>query len=199
MCNLNKKLVLFDYTVEQFVKWDKEITNRQQGLDNEVLKSFSFTRFMKLLYFTCLESVNVENSDIGLFKIFRKFLAYENGPVEVDVYNNRSFLFRYKFNGRFLERRKKEDEQKENEEKLYEVYSNKLEGYKEEKKAIDEAIKKLRKRNKDIFHMENTIFLVELSHNLKLWKSASFFSYPIIDTSIKSLKEEKELFEKIFN
>lgn len=38
--------------------------------------------------------------------------------------------------------------------------------------------------------------MIELSHNLKLWKDSVFLYPPIMDTSVNVLKKEKELFEK---
>ncbi|MCC8143607.1 MAG: hypothetical protein LIO97_06730, partial [Tannerellaceae bacterium] len=81
-------------------------TKGQKPHINECLEKFNAVRFMKLLYFTCLESCSdfVEGkSENTLFDLFDDFLAYEKGPVEIDVYSYyRSILPRYVFNGQFL-------------------------------------------------------------------------------------------------
>ncbi len=200
MCNINKKLTLFDYAVGEFVKWDKDVTGRYDCSNNEILTSFNFTRFMKLLYFTSLASVDANSPSVHLFNTFDKFLAYKNGPVEADVYNNRNFLFNYRFNGDFLE--KIEESQKEatsfeNERKDF--YEDNLRIYDRDKKILDNAIVQLRNLGSK-FPMTNTDALIELSHDLKLWKDAVFFSYPLLDTRFfEQLKEEKECFDEKFS
>ncbi len=188
MCSLNKKLTLFDYMVGEFVKWHKEKVCCSDISDNEVLKTLKLTRCMKLLYFTCLASVGKDNGNYkGLFRTFNTFLAYQRGPVEENVYNNRKFLFRYRFDGEFLQKR---------ENPLGEILPNSnLEEYNQEKKLIDKAIGDL--KNIPKFPMNDTDALVDLSHNLKLWKESIAFSYPLLPTRFESeLKREKELFDK---
>ncbi len=195
MCNLNKKLILFDYMVGKFVEWDKEITNRSHAETDEILKSFGFTRYMKLLYFTCLESVDLERQEeeeeYNLFNTFDTFFAYQNGPVEDHVYNNRSFLFNYEFKGDFLETLKNTTDPLEKE--RVDIYNTNIKGiYKKDVTLIDRAIASL-KRKKN-FPMADTQALISLSHNLKLWKSAIVLPFPKLDICSENLWEEKKLF-----
>lgn len=98
MCNQQEKLPIFAYTLKSLVKLQLDYEYEQLGRAsqkdypeeeyNRALEDFSNTRIMKLLYFTCLESVKEKDGkiDIGLFKYFDDFHAYERGPVEVDIY-----------------------------------------------------------------------------------------------------------------
>lgn len=98
MCKLREKLIVFDLLVEKLVKWQSELL-KAKGEDpsnDECLQKFDSVRFMKLLYFVCLESCQ-ESLEDNLFGLFDNFLAYERGPVEVDVYSNRSILPRYTY------------------------------------------------------------------------------------------------------
>jgi len=56
------------------------------------IEKFSTTRFMKLLYFTCLESARDDNSHVNsdnLFTYFNDFRAYKNGPIEQTIYDHK--------------------------------------------------------------------------------------------------------------
>ncbi len=192
--------------VGKFVKWDNTIIGRNNPTDDEILKSFNFTRYMKLLYFTCLASVNLTEEEeeeeeedrkiitkMGLFSTFDSFWAYENGPVETHVYSNRSFLFNYEFKNGVLETLKdKTDSFEQSRIKIYK--KNITSTYVTDTVLIDKSIEWLINQGQ-AFPMTDTKALVDLSHSLKLWKDAIFLQNPILDINISNLKEEKELFE----
>lgn len=94
MCELRRKLLAFDYTIGELVKWDSEVNGHTE---KESLQMFSNVRLMKCLYSICAVSVAFyEESNVSLFDLFDNFLAYPRGPVEVDTYINLSSLIRYK-------------------------------------------------------------------------------------------------------
>ncbi|WP_172919570.1 type II toxin-antitoxin system antitoxin SocA domain-containing protein [Capnocytophaga canis] len=160
--NLQNKLDTFSYMIGRFVDWEKEIRKEKEEKETsseEILEGFSQTRLMKLLYFTCLASFE-DKEDIGLFSIFNNFEAYPKGPVEVDVYSNRSELTNFKYNGFYLE--------KLSDDEAVKVFIDEA-----VKISIDRAINFL-KQKKDSFNMLDTDFLVELSHKLHLWNMAYF-------------------------
>lgn len=76
------KLNAFAYFRNVLLKKEMERTNQ----DNDIVKHTLFTKwFNKMLYFTCLESVEIDKS-IGLFEIFDNWRAYPNGAVESTIY-----------------------------------------------------------------------------------------------------------------
>lgn len=60
MCQLRRKLLMFDYTVGKLVEWDTNSDLKFLNTEriNESLSNFTSIGFMKLLYFICLQSVN---------------------------------------------------------------------------------------------------------------------------------------------
>jgi hypothetical protein len=104
MCQLTKKLALFNYMIdkwtEQQARKDDPTIEKGQDVSLEkkkaTIQKFSTTRFMKLAYFTCLESARIEsqketgiNIDNTLFKYLDNWIAYSNGPVEQTIYNHK--------------------------------------------------------------------------------------------------------------
>lgn len=217
MCLLRKKLLLFDYTIGKLVEWQKQEKEREGDAmfsTQKCLEGLTGVRLMKLLYFICLKSVKeeVENIEDTLFGIFKNYLAYEHGPVEVDAYNNRSSLLRYKFEDRTLKesheyRNSFEYEFNLNQEEFYRLNNNadkaldeliekeKITRY---KKMIDESILSLQKSgnylNGQSFILTETEDLVSLSHDLKLWDEANKSNGKLSVDNIFSLKEEVRLF-----
>lgn len=93
MCQLRKKIEVFDYTLHQLVEWDMAEYGRTKS---ESLANFSNVRLMKCIYGISLLSVghpNVDNKT--LFDIFDHFLAFPRGPVEIEAYSNFSLLIRF--------------------------------------------------------------------------------------------------------
>ncbi len=160
--NLRNKLDTFSYMIGRFIDWEEEIRKEKEEKETspeEILEGFSQTRLMKLLYFTCLASFE-NKKGFDLFRIFNNFEAYPRGPVEVDMYSNRSELTNFKYNGFYLE-------------KLSDNEAVKISIDIAVKISIDRAINFL-KQKKDSFNMLDTDFLVELSHKLPLWSMAYF-------------------------
>ncbi len=206
MCKVRKKLILFDYLVEQLVKWQEQKT---PGLSTtECLQKFNFVRYMKLLYFVCLESVKPEFSSVDgtLFEVYGDFLALDKGPVEINVYSNRSILPRYSFDGQFLS----ETPQDSNivEISYPSVKGNKFnnnnivsmliqgEGLTEYQALIDSSIAAL--QSNDSFPFDDTDKLVSLSHQLGMWSKAKLTNDGKLSVdNIFNLKIEKQVFEKI--
>lgn len=60
------------------------------------LNDFPVVFLDKMLYLICMESVK-SDKEIGLFDIFDNFVAFENGPVEMDIYHCFHF-FKEKYN-----------------------------------------------------------------------------------------------------
>lgn len=214
MCHLSRKQILFNDLVYKLIDWHREICDDRMSTNDEILKNFGFIRLMKLLYFVCLQSVNenVKSVDNTLFGVFDNFLPLENGPAEIDVYNNRSILPSLSFDGSFLY------EKKQDIERLKLFYSN-LKGYegestgvldylieKEDPKhrmgdyrtMIDNSIKELMKKGAS-FPFNDRQKLVDLSHELILWELANRFSSPLFTNNIALLRKEKDAFEKKIN
>ncbi|MDR0830570.1 MAG: hypothetical protein LBN95_10750 [Prevotellaceae bacterium] len=108
MCKLTQKLALFNYMIDKWTEEQVKIGTDNHELPkdevilfekkNTAIQKFSTTRFMKLAYFTCLESARRENEkakngDIQieetLFYHFNNWVAYTNGGVEQDIYNHK--------------------------------------------------------------------------------------------------------------
>lgn len=204
MCLLRKKLILFDYTIGKLVEW-KQKENPEMSVD-ACLKELSGIRLMKLLYFVCLASVKEEVEDVQktLLGIFDNYLAYENGPVEVDAYNNRASLFHYRFVDNVLqvssEYRKSfeyefglfEDEFKVDDPFKTLIAKEKLT---DQIKMIDDSFDLL--EEKKVLVCEETQNLVNLSHNLKLWNEANKSNGKLSVDNIYLLKEETNLFKAL--
>ena len=115
MCQLRRKLLMFDYTVGKLVEWDTNSDLKFLNTEriNESLSKFTSIGFMKLLYFICLQSVNEKNNlisnkqangmeitdsdKIDLFSLFDNFVALPKGPAEDDVYSHRTTLLSYRY------------------------------------------------------------------------------------------------------
>lgn len=109
MCQIRKKLLLFDYMIGKFVEWDtgRLLEESSAELKNNSLEKLTGVRLMKLLYFVCLQSAvnvydNIRNNVAmaypnHLFKVYDSYVAMPKGPVEDDMYSNRSILFRFRF------------------------------------------------------------------------------------------------------
>lgn len=116
MCKLRRKLLMFDYMIGKFVEWEndnKALSELSQDEINNSLTKMTGVRSMKLLYFVCLSSIvkKINKDEIdkeefdfendNLFNLYNNFVAMPRGPVEDDVYSNRSMLLRFKFENGF--------------------------------------------------------------------------------------------------
>ncbi len=183
MSHLNKKLTLFDYIIGKFNAWHKE-ENSPEPL--------TFTRCIKLLYFTCLASVDEENSE-GLFRTFNNFSVYDRGPVENNLMNNRIFLFNYYFQGEIL-RSKGNNTEIERERK--QKYQNNLAKYRSETTiiaSIDTTISKLKKQVPNLVNMD-TDSLVNLSFKVLGEDEMLNLLNPVLSND--HLQEKQEIFYK---
>lgn len=183
MCNL-KKTAAFEYFVSKLVGLDLNKCPSDVGNLNKELSEYSMTRYMKLLYFFCLtdvkrkrDSANPPKGTNILLDIFDNFKAYLNGPVEVDIYENRLnegmfSLFTFE-NGR-LKLRKGLDSRAQNVLK---------ETSQEVQNAIAAALSELSGKgskivkNKSILKQDTTA-LVELAHNLSpdVWPACFYYN-----------------------
>lgn len=181
MCNL-KKTAAFEYFVSKLVGLDlKKGPDDVEELNNK-LSEYPMTRYMKLLYFLCLTEAKQERekgavpSDI-LLTTFNKFEAYRNGPVEVDIYENRLYegifsLFTFEEGRLKLRREGLDSKAKDVLGKTSPVVQ----------KAIDDALSELRNKgskivpNKSILEQDTTP-LVELSHKLNpaVWPACFYY------------------------
>lgn len=180
MCKKRTKVLLFDYLLQKLLEWERELNPEKK--DDELLQNFSTVRLMKLLYFVCVQSVPESNSnnntvDQNLFSIFDNYIALNRGPVEKDVYENRYFLPNFSFDGdRFKSKEQKEE----------------MDGLESYKTQIDEAVKGLKKYCG--FPFQDTRNLIDLSHDLQMWKDARMVNNDILPIhNIKNLIEEKKL------
>lgn len=99
MCNL-KKTAAFEYFVSKLVGLDLKKGPDDVEELNKKLSEYPMTRYMKLLYFLCMMEAKQKRDRIAkgaagvvpkhdLLDTFDNFEAYLNGPVEVDIYENR--------------------------------------------------------------------------------------------------------------
>ncbi len=95
MCKAQDKLVIFSYILGELIKLQKDMIPEDSTKTNgEILKTFSNTRIMKLLYCVCLESLYTSDNDVAnenidpnnLFEELGAFTAFPNGPVLLDIY-----------------------------------------------------------------------------------------------------------------
>lgn len=198
-CSLNKKLTLFDHIISECIKWEKEITNTgDENNTNDILKSFNSTKFMKLLYFICLASVNPDKpEEYNLFYTFDHFFAYKNGPVEVNVYQNRENPFNYLYDhvkDQYYFMNTKEINIPELMLERQSFFDDNLKTYQQEKSIIDRAIDNLKMRKN--FPMTDINNLVELSQG-KLWRETVYLEYPFMDTDFPiETRKERILFDE---
>lgn len=188
MCNL-KKTAAFEYFVSKLVGLDLKKGPDDVEELNDKLSEYPMTRYMKLLYFLCMMEAKQKRDRIAkgaagvvpkhdLLDTFDNFEAYLNGPVEVDIYENRLnegifSLFTFE-EGRLKLRREGLDS------KANDVLG---ETSPVVQKAIDDALSELRNKgskivpNKSILE-QDTISLVELSHSLNsdVWPACFYYN-----------------------
>lgn len=170
MCRANEKLIVFSYAFDKFIKYQERVVTPQASID-EVFKSFSNTRLMKLLYCLCLESLVVDDSvddahlvmaKQNLFDFFGNFNALRNGPVLLDVYRALDIIpgFRYE-NGRFIGY---DEEEIKVPAKLNDIVGQ-----------IDQAFERL-ERNLPTSLFLDRDKLVSLTHKLPIWTNTFIYS-----------------------
>lgn len=139
------------------------------------------TYIMKMLYFTCLESVNIENKNTGLFEYFNNFEAWQNGPVEVEVYE----MLKNPFSKNSILRHWDE-----------EVNLNvETQGIKSQ---ISECLHKLLSTFEFKRIQESLSQLIDLSHNLGLWRKGRDLYSKKMNINLESVFIEKgEFYKKI--
>lgn len=200
MCRI-KKTAAFEYIVTKLIGLDLKNENlaamdptRRKEL-NEKLSEYPMTRYMKLLYFLCLKDTQREKDErdskktftswdnlkttAKLLNVFDNFVAYQNGPVEIDIYENRRnegmfSLFTFESNG-MLKLREKDLDSKEN--SVLNETDNNLET------AVDKALKALNENGSKIIPgrsilEQSTTAVVDLSHNLdpKVWHDCFYYN-----------------------
>jgi len=86
MCDVRKKLILANVVIEEYKKWQIEVRKVKK---DEVFNGFSTTLLMKLLYLSCLLSIEgkIKTYRNTPFGILDKWIALPNGPVEDDIYS----------------------------------------------------------------------------------------------------------------
>lgn len=156
-----KKMKVFEYVVAQSIGMGRGEAKTKEEY-NTLLRKYNITHWMKTLYFICLSDYDRKfspleyklfgNSAFGikpknLFSLFNGWTAYENGPVEADIYDNRFFINKlsplFSYDGYFLQLKDSVDEQKAYEivrEEKYKSCGGNQDGL---EKAIDESIKHL--------------------------------------------------------
>lgn len=200
MCRI-KKTAAFEYIVTKLIGLDLKNEDmaamdptRRKEL-NEKLSEYPMTRYMKLLYFLCLKDTQIEKDEqvlnntftswdklkttATLLNVFNNFVAYQNGPVEIDIYENRRnegmfSLFTFESNG-MLKLREKDLDSKEN--SVLNETDNNLET------AVDKALKALNENGSKIIPgrsilEQSTTAVVELSHNLSpnVWNDCFYYN-----------------------
>lgn len=194
MCNQQEKLPIFAFTLKSLVELQLQYENGDSGLEkkdsekystedyNRALKSFSNTRIMKLLYFTCLESVTEKEGkieNIGLFEYFDNFRAYDRGPVEVDIYMLLSKISGFLYEaGQYVAI---------NMDEIKSVVSQISPNV---RNMVENAVAKLKEKfSKEIF--TNTQKLVDRAHQLPLWNYARVVEGNKMDINLNVLNLEK--------
>ncbi len=194
MCNL-KKTAAFEYFVSKLVGLDLEKGQGNVEELNNKLSEYPMTRYMKLLYFLCMMEAKQKRDRIAklstgatskeLFKdlllnTFDNFVAYLNGPVEVDIYENR--LYEGMFSLFTLEdgRLKLRGQDKDLAGRAKNILEETSPAVRE---ATDDALSELGKKgskivpNKSILEQDTTS-LVELSHKLNpnVWPACFYYN-----------------------
>lgn len=195
MCKANDKLIVFSYAFDKFVDYQKRVAISQTS-DDEVFKSFSNTRLMKLIYCLCLESL-VDNDEVGdddlvmaeynLFDFFGNFNALRNGPVLLEIYRALDIIPGFKYeNGRFI-------------------------GFNEETKiAIPTRLDYIKTQiniafDRLIKNLSVSIFmdrdkLVSLTHKLPIWTNTFIYSLEkIMSIQRGDLKQEYIVYRQLLN
>lgn len=200
MCRI-KKTAAFEYIVTKLIGLDLKKENlaamdptRRKEL-NEKLSEYPMTRYMKLLYFLCLTEAIVERDKQKtnatpqdenaktkmpeLLKLFDNFVAYKNGPVDIDIYENRRnegmfSLFTFESDGMLKLRENNLDS------KAKSVLN---ETDKSLETAVDDALKALNENGSKIIPgksilEQSTTAVVDLSHNLdpKVWHDCFYYN-----------------------
>ena len=200
MCRI-KKTAAFEYIVTKLIGLDLEKENlaamdptRRKEL-NEKLSEYPMTRYMKLLYFLCLKDTQRKKAQqdskrtftswdklkttATLLNVFDNFVAYENGPVEIDIYENRRnegmfSLFTFESNG-MLKLREKDLDSKAN--------SVLNETGKTTQNAVNKSLKTLKNKSSKIIPSksileQSTTAVVELSHKLdpNVWHDCFYYN-----------------------
>lgn len=200
MCRI-KKTAAFEYIVTKLIGLDLKNEDmaamdptRRKEL-NEKLSEYPMTRYMKLLYFLCLKDTQREKdkqdskkkftnwdnlkTTATLLNVFNNFVAYENGPVEIDIYENRRnegmfSLFTFESNG-MLKLREKDLDSKAN--------SVLNETGKTTQNAVNKSLKTLKNKSSKIIPSksileQSTTAVVELSHKLdpNVWNDCFYYN-----------------------
>lgn len=200
MCRI-KKTAAFEYIVTKLIGLDLKKENlaamdptRRKEL-NEKLSEYPMTRYMKLLYFLCLKDTQREKAQqdskktftswdklkttATLLNVFDNFVAYKNGPVDIDIYENRRnegmfSLFTFESDGMLKLRENNLDS------KAKSVLN---ETDKSLETAVDDALKALNENGSKIIPgksilEQSTTAVVELSHNLdqNVWNDCFYYN-----------------------
>lgn len=150
-----QKMKVFEYIVAQSIGMGQGRAKAKEEY-NALLRKYNITHWMKTLYFICLSdydrnySLDNETFKItpkNLFSLFDGWTAYENGPVEADIYDNRFFINKlsplFSYDGYFLQLKDSVDEQKAYEIVQREKYESCKKCENELENSIDESIKHL--------------------------------------------------------
>ncbi|ERJ69120.1 hypothetical protein [Porphyromonas gingivalis] len=202
-----QKMKVFEYIVAQSIGMGRGEAKTREEYD-ALLRNYNITHWMKTLYFICLSDYDRKFSSRGckfpddgvfaikqgnLLKLFDGWTAYEKGPVEADIYDNRFFINElsplFSYDGYFLQLKDSVDEQK-----AYEIVrEEKCKSCEEDglENSIDESIKHLfsglytplyyqlkeglsgGKQAKDSlvqYTTLNTQMVIEASHSFVAWK-----------------------------
>lgn len=200
MCRI-KKTAAFEYIVTKLIGLDLKKENlaamdptKRKEL-NEKLSEYPMTRYMELLYFLCLTDTQIEKDEqvlnntftswdnlkttATLLNVFDNFVAYENGPVEIDIFENRRnegmfSLFTFESNGMLKLREKDLDSKAKS---VLNETDNNLET------AVDDALKALDENGSKIIPgksilEQSTTAVVELSHKLdpNVWNDCFYYN-----------------------
>lgn len=200
MCRI-KKTAAFEYIVTKLIGLDLKKENlaamdptRRKEL-NEKLSEYPMTRYMKLLYFLCLTEAIVERDKQKtnatpqdenaktkmpeLLKLFDNFNAYRNGPVDIDIYENRRnegmfSLFTFESDGMLKLRVDDLDSKASSVLNETDVALQ---------NAVDGALKVLEQKSSKIIPSksileQSTTAVVELSHNLSpnVWNDCFYYN-----------------------
>ncbi|WP_311354858.1 hypothetical protein [Alloprevotella tannerae] len=200
MCRI-KKTAAFEYIVTKLIGLDLKKEN-MAAMDpakrkelNEKLSEYPMTRYMKLLYFLCLKDTQIKKDEqvsnntftgwdnlkttATLLNVFDNFVAYQNGPVEIDIYENRRnegmfSLFTFENNGQLKLRENNLDSKAKS---VLNETDNNLET------AVDDALKALDENGSKIIPgksilEQSTTAVVELSHKLdpNVWNDCFYYN-----------------------
>lgn len=188
------KLNKFELFVASILAFEDEATTTDKY--NEILQKYSMTRFMKLLYFACLEShYSLKNGKVlpytaGLFFTFDNFKAYPNGPVEETIYlnrNNPQAFSMFNFDGDYLQVKKSRQLEK----RIYAIKKRAIRGG----EGVDSALWRLYQRRyvpsqldgkgagawynnllatSCSFKNQELKLLINASHSLVAWKACYY-------------------------